>query len=338
MEAEPLPVVQAADLAKDVPAQRWLIRDVWTWRARGVLGGEPKLGKTWLGLDISISVASGTPCLGHYEVEEPGRALIYLAEDDEPDVRCRIEAICVHRGLDVNNLDLHVITVPVLRLDRRTDQQRLVATLEHFRPRLLLLDPLVRIHRLDENDARDISGLLGFLTELGRHFETAIALTHHTSKKSRKRPGQALRGSSDLYAWGKSYAFLSAQRDCLLLTLEHRSAPAPKPVRVALVSRPDGTATHFEVLPGQGPRADNQEPSLSERVLELLRSASKPLLRRELRERLRINNKQLGDVLVKLERARQIRREPKGWCLPTRSPSPSIAGQNLLFDAMRSKP
>ena len=47
----------------------------------GVIGGAPKCAKTWLGLDMALSVATGTACLGKYAVPEPGPVLVYLAED-----------------------------------------------------------------------------------------------------------------------------------------------------------------------------------------------------------------------------------------------------------------
>ncbi len=307
-----LPVVRATDLARQDPERRWLIRDLWGHQAQGIIGGAPKLGKSFFGLDLAVSVASATDCLGAFEVLEPGRTLVYLAEDVEASVRDRIEALCQHRGLDLETLDLHVITAPVLRLDQGRDRQRLEQTLEALRPRLLLLDPLVRLHRLDENSAQEISGLLGYLTELGRRFEVAIVLVHHASKKHRARPGQSLRGSSDLHAWGASNAYLSQGKDGVVLTLEHRAAPSPKPLRLALVSRADGSATHFEL---DGVARSKSEASLTHRVLEAL--VDGPTNRQDLRQRLRVNNQKLGNVLVRLEAAGSIQRSSSGWRLPS---------------------
>ena len=58
----------------------------------------------------------------------------------------------------------------------------------------------------------------------------AIVLVHHMSKRGRTQLGNALRGSSDLFAFGDSYAYLTRAKDRLLLTLEHRSAAAPDPI------------------------------------------------------------------------------------------------------------
>lgn len=315
---ECLPVFPVAELDRQAPHQRWLITDLWSRAAVGIIGGAPKCCKSWLGLDMATSVASATPCLGYFPVEDPGPALVYLAEDALPMVRSRVEALCEHRGLDIASLDLKVIATPTLRLDRESDQQRLALTLDQIRPRLLLLDPLVRLHRLDENSAADISGLLGYLRELQRRFSTAVVLVHHASKKHRAQPGQALRGSGDLHAFGDDNAYLARTDDHLVLTLEHRQAKAPDPLALRLASRPDGSATHLEpLLPLHVAQAKTLD--LADAVVKLLGEAREPLGRSVLRAKLKVNNQRLGDALGQLERHQRLVRTAAGWQLPTRS-------------------
>ena len=164
-EPETLPVQRAAELEIQPPGDSWLIQDLWGQAAVGIIGGAPKCCKSWLGLDMALSVASATPCLGRFAVQAQGPALVFLAEDSLPTVRARLEGLCGHRHLDIRGLDLYVITAPSLRLDQGPDRQLLEAMLARLKPRILLLDPLVRLHRLDENSAADISKLLGFLRD-----------------------------------------------------------------------------------------------------------------------------------------------------------------------------
>ncbi|MBM4342828.1 MAG: AAA family ATPase [Deltaproteobacteria bacterium] len=147
--------------------------------------------------------------MDRFAVDAQGPVLVYLAEDSEPSVRQRVHGIFDHRSLDIAKLDVHVIVSPVLRLDLQTDQRRLAQAVQRYRPRLLLLDPLVRLHRLDENSASEISGLLGYLRHLQRWGNVAVVLVHHASKRQRAQPGQGLRGSSDLHAFGDSNGYLA---------------------------------------------------------------------------------------------------------------------------------
>ena len=296
----------------------WLIDELWQTAACGIIGGQPKCCKSWLGLDMAVSVASGTRCLGRFPVEEKGPALVYLAEDSLEQVRDRIGAIGRGRSLTLAQLDVTLITSPTLRLDTVTDQERLQKTVAAIRPRLLLLDPLVRLHRLDENNAREISGLLGYLRELQRLFDTAVVLTHHASKRANARPGQGLRGSSDLHAFGDSNVYLSRQGDEIELAVEHRAAAAIMPMRLTLVTT--GDVIHLRPVEGVAPTKDDDLPN---RVLTHLKQRhGAGVSRAELRKDLRINNQRLGQVLADLHKAALIAQTPAGFVVnpPTASP------------------
>lgn len=327
--AEPLPTRRAAELAYAPPSEQWLIRPLWGRTSVGLLCGHPKLGKSWLLLELAASVASGAPALGLFPVERQGPVLLYMAEDALTSVRSRIEAICEHRRLDIAAVDMHVICSPSLRLDLERDQQRLAASLADLQPRLLLLDPLVRIHRGDENSSADVSALLGYFRELQRTYDLAIIIVHHANKKHWAHPGQALRGSSDLWAFGDSNAYLRRHDDHLVLSIEHRAAPAPDPIQLQLSSRADGSATHFEVR-SAGQLPGDPEPSLAQRVLQLLDGAAEPLHRTAIRSELRVNNNRLGDTLAKLHKHGYISRTPDGWTL--RSITADFSPLLLPFD------
>lgn len=305
-----LPVCKAKDLMIQPAGQAWLIESLWGDAAVGIIGGAPKCCKSWLGLDMAISVASGTACLGKFQVPARGKVLVFLAEDTAHNVRARIESICIYRHLDISELDLYVITAATMRLDLETDQQMLTKTLDSLRPKLLILDPLVRLHRLDENSASDISKLLGFLRGLQRSFATAIVLVHHASKKYRAQPGQALRGSSDLHAFGDSNAYLARKKNNLVLTMEHRAAKPPEPMELQLLSNPEGGETHLELTSC----SLDGVTSLNDRVSTWLETHRKQSFTRSaLRKHLKVNNQRLGIALAELEEQGVAVRSTKGW-------------------------
>lgn len=312
-----LPVAHAASLeaTQDVP---WLIESLWGQQAVGIIGGCPKVGKSWLGLDIAVSVASRTPCLGRYEVHTPGRALVYLAEDTLPQVRGRIASLCRSRAVDINTVDVQVITAPTLRLDVEHEQKQLIATVARYEPVLLLLDPLVRLHCLDENSSADVASLLGFLRHIQRTYGTAIAVVHHMSKKRKAALGQALRGSSDIHAWADSSAYLVRGRDALTLSVEHRAAPAPRPIALQLAV---GDTPHLHVVDVVETTA--KQMPLAEAIRRVIVAADAPLTRAALRAQLRVNNARLGDALLRLQKDNHIDRVKDGWIAKTTVQQPS---------------
>jgi len=306
----PLPTTHIAEIVPRPADDPWLVRSLWPASAVGLIGGPPKCAKTWLALDLALSVASNTPCLGTLTVESPGPVLLYLAEDSLQSARARVEGICEHRRLDLRRADLHLITVPSLRLDQDHDKQRLSATVEKIRPRLLLLDPFVRLHRSDENDSGAISAILADLRALQRLFDVAVVLVHHARKNGRGPQGYALRGSGDFYAWGDAYAYLSRRDTAFRLALEHRSHPAADPLALKLVSRADGSATHLEIAGEHAPGAPASLEVLAESELA---AAGVALTREQLRARLKVNNQRLGGALETLQRAGRVTKTPQGW-------------------------
>jgi AAA domain len=305
-----LPVVRVAELASDEIAERWLVEQLWCANAVGVIGGAPKCAKTWLGLDLALSVATGTWCLGKYAVPEPGPVLIYLAEDALPTVRERVEGMARHRGLDLDQVEIHVITAPVLRLDRDRDRTRLWETVGRLGPRLLVLDPLVRLHGIDENHAGDVAELLAYFRSLQRELGLSVLLVHHTRKNGADgaAAGLGLRGSGDIHAFGDSNLYLRRTEGQLILSSEHRAAPASAPVYLQLVAT-DAARAHLEVIAEPD---DESGRSLEEQVLNLL-AQGEMLTRTRLRDALAVNNERLGKALESLVRAGRITRTPRGW-------------------------
>jgi len=305
-----LPVVRVGDIRSEQSAQRWLVEELWGARSVGVIGGAPKCAKTWLGLDMALSVATGTACLGKYAVPEPGPVLVYLAEDALLVVRERIGGMARHRGLDLAGVEIHVITTPVLRLDRDRDRARLLETTRRLRPRLLVLDPLVRLHGIDENHAGEVAELLAYFRSLQRQLDLSVLLVHHTRKNAAGgvAAGQGLRGSSDIHAFGDSNLYLRRTKEHLVLSSEHRAAAAAASVYLELVAT-DAETTHLEVI---AELQDGQRRGLEEQVLELLAPGA-ALTRAKLRESLAVQNERLGAVLESLERAGRLCRTPAGW-------------------------
>ena len=249
---------------------------------------------------------------------EPGPVLVYLAEDALPVVRERIEGMARHRGLDLARVEIHVITAPVLRLDRDPDRTRLWETTRRLRPRLLVLDPLVRLHGIDENHAGEVAELLAYFRSLQRQLDLSVLLVHHTRKNAAGgvAAGQGLRGSSDIHAFGDSNLYLRRTREHLVLSSEHRAAPASAPVYLELVAT-DAETTHLEVIAelqdgSTKLTVDGKRRSLEEQVLDLLAQGA-VLTRAKLRDSLAVKNERLGEALESLERAGRLCRTPAGW-------------------------
>jgi AAA domain len=297
---KPLPTLRAAQLAAAPPAaHNWLIEGLWGPEAVGIIGGEPKTFKSFLALDLAVAVASGTPCLRHFPTTQRGPVLLFAAEDDVYVVRQRLEGIAAAAGVAFENLDIHVITVPALRLDRHDDRLALAATVAQLQPKLLVLDPFVRLHCIDENVAAEVAPLLGYLRTLQRCHHTAVALVHHARKgAAHERGGQALRGSSEFHAWGDSNLYMRRVGRQLQLSIEHRAAASRDWFPLALNDHSPAVA--LEVMDQQPASAPAVRPSCRERIEQVLVDAGEPLTLKKIRAIVRMRTSAVSQALAAL--------------------------------------
>jgi len=310
-----LPTTRAANLAPPDPNEQvWLIEGLWGARAVGIIGGQPKCYKTFLALDLAVAVASGTPCLRRFPTPRAGRVLLFAAEDALHIVRARLEGIAHAAAAEFQSFDIHVITAPVLRLDHQEHQQALQATVAELKPTLLVLDPLVRLHAIDENVAAEVAPLLAYLRRLQRLHQTAVALVHHARKgAAHERGGQALRGSSELHAWGDSNLYLRRQGQQLLLSIEHRAAQGADRVLLALKANPPALA--LEAIDQPSSDTAPIQPSCLSRVELLLADATTPLSQKQVREAVRMRTSDVSQALATLVADGRVFKSTAGYQL-----------------------
>ena len=328
-----LPVQRASELSIDsAPLTHWLVQGLWSDQAVGILGGEPKCCKSFLALDLAVSVASGTPCLRHFPVCHAGPVLLFPAEDSVAVVRQRLEGICSAVGVDFQSLPVEVITAPTLRLDAPIDRERLSNTVQAHQPRLLILDPLIRLHRLDENDASQIAVLLSYLRQLQRQFHVAVLVVHHARKDANAtRPGQALRGSSELHGWGDSNLYMRRRGAQLTLSTEHRAAASQDHIPLQLTQA--GSALALCVATDSSIAEPDSEPSALQRVQQILAGLDEPVTVQQLRKLCGLRTTTVCSCLAQLTATGMVSRDRQGYQLklalqsPAVSLSPSIAPQ-----------
>jgi hypothetical protein len=310
----PLPVQRASQLSTAGPQTQWLVQGLWSEQAVGILGGEPKCYKSFLALDVAVSVASGAACLRQFPVRHTGKVLLFPAEDSLAIVRQRLEGIATMAQVDFPSLPVEVITAPSLRLDTATDRQRLADTIQQFQPILLVLDPLIRLHRIDENDASQVAALLSYLRELQRRFGLAILLVHHARKDSHSsRPGQALRGSSELHGWGDSNLYMRRKGSQLTLSTEHRAAASQDfiPLQLTQIGSALALAVVDQTLP-----SPKLEPTPIERVRATLAQLQEPVFSvQQLRKLCAIRTETLCAALEELTQQGELSRNAKGYQL-----------------------
>jgi hypothetical protein len=222
------PLVGVQSLS-EIVKQAWLIRGViprFDDGAAGYLFGPPKARKSLVLADAALSVTTATPFMGHFEVEHTGAAVGFFAEDPQAETARRIHRLARARRVEVPS-NLYLIDVPQLSLDDPRHQERLLATLRQV-PDLAFvwLDPMVRLHRINDNHAEELGPIHTFLRTLSRELKgCVIALAHHTNKLGDSR------GSTDYGAFGDFNLYTNTPDSITtqVIRLENRGGPPGRP-------------------------------------------------------------------------------------------------------------
>ena len=310
----PFPVRPVHEVEPRSSERRWLIDELFTSASVGLLGGPPKAFKPWVAAELALAVATGTKAFGRFAAPDPGPVLFFGAEDPPPDLRTRFDSIARARSLDLAKAPLLLLDIAQLRLDDAIHLDRLQRTVALHAPRLLVLDPFVRlVAGLDENSARDVSTVLGALRTLQRECNVAILLIHHMRKSPAAHPAQQLRGSGDFSAWLDSGLYLTRHGDDRVLVVEHRSAPAPSPFRLRLVP---GDTPHLAIQDAEGgDAATAADDPLKARVVEHLHATPRPQPTEALRVALRVRKADLLAALRGLADRGLVTKTERGWTL-----------------------
>lgn len=177
----------------------------------GLIVGPGSVGKTFFALEICASVSLGLslPRLDQVFFEKPrGKTCLLLGEDSVDQISNRLHSMRKQFALSEQQLarldeDMLVISkvghdMTLVDSDNRTvSETAFVDYLRHlcWGRRLLIVDPLIRLHNGDENDNTAASRLMLVLTRTARETGCAILALHHIGKGDRD-DWAAARGAS----------------------------------------------------------------------------------------------------------------------------------------------
>jgi hypothetical protein len=192
------------------------------------IGGASKSFKTWLLIDLAISVATGAVWLNGY-VTTKGRVLYVNFELPAPFCAKRIKTVCDERQLTLEPGMLSILNLRGHVKDWAQLQQQ-IPPREYV---LIIIDPSYKLLRgRDENKAGDIASLLDEFEVLAVQSEAAIAFGAHYSKGNQAQKEAIDRvGGSGVFARDPD-TILNFTRhretDCFSVELTLRNHPPQK--------------------------------------------------------------------------------------------------------------
>lgn len=198
---------------------QWLVSDWLPDASITFLISPPESYKTWILLDLAVSVSSGSPFLGSYEVNSVGPTLIIQQEDSHSGLTDRLALIVEQKlGLNANidgdtwkvsvmpDLPIYIHPSRMLRFDDKKVIDELEKQIEILKPKVVLIDPLYSTTSSTDNYMADLANQMMVLKAWRDKFGCSFVIAHHSKKNL--DPDSTAREDS----WGSQFlnAFLEA--------------------------------------------------------------------------------------------------------------------------------
>jgi hypothetical protein len=300
----------ASDLmAMDLPSMQQVVQGI-LYEGLTLFAGKPKMGKTWLMLDLALAVALGGTALGGRPVLQGG--VLYLAlEDNRRRLQGRIKKLLcgreapagLHFALDWPRLDEGGIEALDDFLGEHPDINLVIVdTLARFKPRAS-----GRRAQYDE-DREAVDGLI----QLADKHSVAIVLVHHLREMDSDDPLDMIHGSAGLTGGVDSALVLKWQRGEADAYLYGDGRDYENPVELAL--KWTASAATWTIL------GDAEEHRMSEgrrAILEVLDKADEPFGPKEITEMvnakgIEMNNGAVREMLSQMVKDGQVKNPSRG--------------------------
>lgn len=225
------------DLSKQPLPPHWMVDHLLANGDVAMLQGEPGLGKSYVSLDLALSVAGKSDSWLGRAVGTHGRVLYVDQENPEDEVYNRLRKLGATQTAKKNLRYLHFQGI---RLDR--DPATFFDEVYDYEPQLVILDSLTRVHTEDENSAGAMAKLFNDgILPIARETGATILIIHHVSKTDASSGFRRSRGSSDIPA------NLDAGLD-----LQRANDGALKLILFKSRRMPEGATTRFRIVDRQG--------------------------------------------------------------------------------------
>ena len=175
-----------------IPKRRWILGNQLLGGKITVMIAPPGAGKTTYSMGAGLSVATGKAIMG-VPVVEQGNVLLINNEDDTDEMDRRLAASMQHYNITFDELQGKLwlysgVSRPFIIARKKHDDIKPVdksAITEFIKTHnivLMVVDPFLETHEVNENDNREINQVGRMYREIANETECAILIVHHTRK------------------------------------------------------------------------------------------------------------------------------------------------------------
>lgn len=194
MTADPITIYRLHEL-DNLPEPNWLIDGVLHQETIAAIVGRSGVFKTFLALDIGMSIATNRPWLGR---KVTAGNVLHIVGEGGRGIKLRAHAWRLTNGLTTADTQNWACTVR--SIDLMNQAEDLVAVCEQEFPDglvLVIVDTLARNQSGDENSTQQMSQLVRQAELVRDRFQATVLFVHHFNRGGTFRGNSALDGAFD---------------------------------------------------------------------------------------------------------------------------------------------
>lgn len=197
-EAPRVPLIRATPyvwvVPEAIPPREWVYGRHYIRQFVSTTIAPGGVGKSTLGIAEAIAIATGRPILGIKPVER-AKVWIWNGEDPIEEMQRRIAAVCIHHNIGREEIEgwLFIDSGRVSPLVIATQMRAgltiaeplvedLKATIREFGISVVIIDPFISCHEVQENDNVAINAVVTVWAKIADETGCAIDLVHHSRK------------------------------------------------------------------------------------------------------------------------------------------------------------
>lgn len=344
-EAKPDAITWLSDLvAQPIPRPSWIVRDIWTHGSCGFISGAPKSYKSWMAIDMAVSVATGSNFLNQdgYRVNRPQPVLYIQEEDDVRVVLDRLQNVVEGKvpeqywggQVHIHNdrlvwkgptkpipMGVHVQT-GFIASDPSWHAWLDEALADHGFG-MVIIDTLgTTAGDVDTDSSGELMNqLLKPLKILAQKHNTAVCIVHHNKKSAGEgRAGNDMLGSVALHAWVDCAIYARSKDVDGVISIEREAKMAPDiSFRMRVPHMHDGDDRQLWdpilVVPGVG--EEQEEPTPTRKEHEFIRKlkfmGKRGVTLQRLSEVLEEDPSKVLEVLLDAQQHQQVSEQNGKW-------------------------
>ncbi len=310
----------------------WMVDDWLPMSSIAFMVSPPESYKTWILIDLAVSVATGTPFLGKFQVNQTGPVLVIQQEDSHSGISERISLVLQSRlrllpevtnehGWPVEapilpDVPIYIHPDRMLRFDNKPVMDALEEVVKQLQPAVVLIDPLYSATSTNDYMAEAAEHMLRLKT-MRDTYGCSFVIAHHSKKNA--DPDSLSR--EDL--WGSQFlnAFLEVGwqirrsgklgQNEVVVRRHSKTMGNIQPVVLAF-----DISTHRDMRYNVDVKSYSSSGiNLGEKIgdiLFLLQSAGKPMSQADIADKLGKSRSTISRQMKKLEEASVVRKTVSG--------------------------